>query len=97
MTVYIREYAGIAHASGKHIQAAPEPGLTDQTVTNAATAAASSAFGANTYLVRVHTDAAIGILFGENPTALTSSAKMAADTTEYFGVRPGDKLSVINI
>lgn len=97
MTVYVREYADVGVTFGKHIQAAKEPGLADQTIANAATAAASSAFNDHTRVVRVHTDTAIGILFGAAPTALTTSAKMAADTTEYFVVEPGHKLSVINI
>jgi orotate phosphoribosyltransferase len=46
--------------------------------------------------VRVHTDAICSIAYGANPTATINSFRMNANTTEYFGVNPGDKIAVIS-
>jgi len=45
--------------------------------------------------VRLHADSVCSVLFGTNPTATTANARMAAGQTEYFGVAPGMKVSVI--
>jgi len=56
----------------------------------------SSAFAASTKFIRFHTDAACHIAFGANPTAVNAqSMRLAAGQTEYFGVNPGEKVSVI--
>ena len=97
MTVYVREYADIGVTYGKHIQSGAEPAIADQTVANAAGSVASNAFNAETRMVCVHTDAIISIAFGVTaPTAVTTNLRMAADTTMFFGVRPGTYLSVID-
>jgi len=97
--LYISEYVtqpwdGVANT----IPAGLEPALVTQTVAIGAEAK-SAAFNARTRFVRVHTDAICSVLFGANPTATTSSPRMAANQTEFFGVDPsqvsGLKLSVI--
>lgn len=55
----------------------------------------SAAFGGNTRFVRVHAESAIRIKFGPTPTASATSPRMAAGSTEYFGVTPGHQISVI--
>lgn len=92
-TVYVEEF-------GQYIpfywQAAQTPGLVAQTVAIGGSSAQSSAFNARTVLIRVHTDAICSIeIGGTNPTATTSSMRFIAGQTEYFLVRPGDKLAVI--
>jgi hypothetical protein len=72
---------------------APEPGA-DQVVDYTAGAAASTAFKANTGIVRVHTDAVCSVLFGTAPTATTSNKRMAAGATEYFSVPMGQAYKV---
>jgi hypothetical protein len=96
-TLYISEYPDVAHgaSSSSSFQVAPEPPLVEQTVAISASVAASSAFGGNTRVIRVNTDATCSILVGSNPTATTAKKRLPADTTEYFGVQPGDKISVI--
>lgn len=73
---------------------AEEPPVADQTVAIGATSAQSNAFNAGTYLVRVHTDAICSIAFGTNPTASATTRRMAANTTEYFGVPAGKSYKV---
>lgn len=99
MAVYIREYADLAVAFGKSMQVGAEPAsvAADQKIANLVTSVASAAFNANTNMVCVHTDAIISITFGMTaPTATTGHLRMAADTTMFFGVRPGMFLAVID-
>jgi hypothetical protein len=90
-TAYITEYGG---TGAERAQIAAAPAVASQTVA-IGTEAKSAAFNNNTRLIRVHVDAICSILIGSNPTATTASARMSADSTEYFGVNPGDKISVI--
>lgn len=87
-TLYLTEYQGSA------FNAAQEPEIVTQTKA-IGTAIQTNAFNKNTYLIRVHVDAICSILVGTNPTATTSSKRMAANQTEYFAVKPGQILSVI--
>ena len=66
-----------------------------QTVAIGGSSAQSSAFNVTTNLIRVHVDAICSINIGSNPTATTTTARLAANQTEYFTVNPGDKLAVI--
>lgn len=97
-TLYIREYIRQGRdTNGQFVSSGEEPGLADQTVAIAAGSAQSAAFNAKTAFVRVHTDSICSILFGANPTAVATSARLAANTTEYFAVVPGsaEKVAVI--
>ena len=75
--------------------AAVAPPVTDQTVAIGGASAQSSAFATNTRVIRVHTDAICSILIGANPTATATKGRLAAGQTEYFVVKPGDKIAVI--
>lgn len=98
-TAYIREYADIAVTYSKYAQAGAEPAITDQTVTTSGSAAASSAFNANTRLVAISTpyDTAVCVAFGANPTATTSNFRLPPGSVFFFGVVPGQKVSLINV
>ena len=96
--LYISEYAEIAHQpyGAEAISAMQEPAIADQTpVVIGAGSLQSSAFNGATRVVRVHTDAICSIAFGVNPTATANNKRLAANSTEYFGVEPGQKLAVI--
>lgn len=93
--LYIREYTAAAVQQGEGVPVMCEPGTDQGVITISASAASSAAFGANTAFVRVHTDAICSIAFGTAPSATTANARMAANSTEYFGVIGGQKLSVI--
>jgi hypothetical protein len=95
-TLYVTEFATIPNIRGNVGQLAPRPALTTQTVAIGGTSTQSSAFGTTTRYIRVHTDAICSTAVGANPTATTSSERMAADQTEYWAVQPGDKIAVIS-
>lgn len=71
------------------------PPVAEQTVAIGGSSTASAAFNANTGLVRLHTDSTCSVEFGGTPTATTSTARLAANQTEYFAVHPGTKVAVI--
>lgn len=92
-TADISEYASLARDSlGNIVMAGAEPSVADQQLA-IGSEVKSAAFKGN--YVRIHVDAACRILFGPNPTASSASKRMAANTTEYFGVAPGHKVSII--
>ena len=94
--LYISEYQGVAQVHGG-MSAPQEPALLDQTPLAIGGATQSNAFQASTKLIRVHCDAICSIVFGPAPqTATTSNKRLAANQTEYFGVIPGQVLSVIS-
>lgn len=107
-TLYVTEFQALGQAGlptngygpNGPTQAAQQPPVTaDQTVAIGGASVASVAFNAATTLVRLHTDSICSILFGQpgaTPTALTTSARMVAGQTEYFGVLPGMKVAVIS-
>lgn len=94
--VYITEYQSAQIWMGQGVSIAMGPELVNQSpITSSGSSQSSSAFGANTNMIRVHTDGIISISIGTSPTASTSTARMAANQTEYFGVVPGHKLALI--
>jgi len=98
MKLYISEYdnTGETRERGWTIAAPKEPAVVVQTpVTISGTSAQSAAFQGNTRFVMVHTDAICSIRFGLDPTATIDDARMAADETRFFAVRPYDKVAVI--
>lgn len=71
------------------------PALADQAVTFTTTTQ-SAALSGSTCLVRLVASAACHIAVGTNPTATTSNAvKLAADSPEYFEVKPGHIIAVV--
>ncbi len=98
-TAYIREYADIAVTYGKYLQAGAEPAEADQVITTGATHAESAAFGANTRLIAIATPAAQAecVAFGLAPVATTSNLRLPANSLIYFGVKPGYKVSFIDV
>jgi hypothetical protein len=71
------------------------PPITTQTVAIGGSSTQSAAFNTDARVIAVHTDAICSIEFGTNPTATANSRRMAANTTEYFEVLPGNKVAVI--
>ena len=93
-TLYIEEYdLSPPITGGEILQIASQPAVTQQTV-SIGSSTQSSAFNAATNYVRLHTDATCHVLFGTNPTATTSKARMVADSTEYFRVPRGTSMKV---
>lgn len=91
-TLYVTEYAENPPVT---FQAAPTPALRSATVAISASSAQSLAFTSATRLVRLHCDVACLVEVGSaNPTAVATSARLAAGQTEYFRVMPGSKVAV---
>lgn len=66
-------------------------------VATTSTAAASTAFGAQTYQIRVATSAAAFIKISDGtPTAAATDALMPANWESYFIVTPGQKISAFS-
>ncbi len=84
----IAEYGALARDSqGQVIQSGVEPALADQQLAVGGTSAQSAAFNQHTQFVRLHSDVACRVQFGDNPTASATSKRLAAGATEYFGVK----------
>ena len=67
-----------------------------QDVAIGAASAASAAFGAQTYQVRVAATSACRIRIGDGtPAALATDSYLPADRPEYFTCTPGQKIAVI--
>lgn len=95
-TVDITSYAALPHdQQGRLVAAGLEPSLGNQQVSITAGSVQSAALSDIARFVRIHTDGAIRIAFGTNPTASATSQRMAANSTEFFGVQPGTKVAVI--
>lgn len=90
--LYISEHATLAQNGTA--QVVIEPALAVQVVDFSGGVASSAAFNAQTNIVRVHADATCSVRF-DGSAATTSYPRMSAGQTEYFGVQPGSKLSVI--
>jgi hypothetical protein len=80
---------------GRVILVGLEPQRTNQQVAIGGGSAQSAALGDTTRFVRLHADAVCRVAFGPNPTAATTSMRLAAGASEYFGVYPGHKVAVI--
>ena len=94
--VYIAEYIdlpiGLPNQRGQMVM---EPPLAEQTIAIGGTSTAcTNPFNATTKMVRIHTDAICSIAFGVAPTATTSTKRLAANQTEYFGVPKGQNYKV---
>jgi hypothetical protein len=94
---YITEYAELTQGeAGYIIQAGLEPAKTIQKVAFTATPGQSAAFNDSTKFIRIYSDTAGFILFGDAPTATTAQdTPIAAATAEYFGVKSGQKVSIV--
>lgn len=86
--LYVTEYDKLARDEQGYLMAAGlEPALAEQQVAIGGTSTQSSAFQSATRIIRVHTDAICHIAIGTNPTAATTTKRLAANQTEFFGVQ----------
>ena len=69
---------------------------TSQAVAYTGTAASSTAFGSQTYYIRIAANSACHYAIGTAPTAAAASdAFLPANWVEYVKVRPGQKISFV--
>lgn len=77
--------------------------LASEVVAIGASSLQSSSFVAGSLLnltVRLQPDTACWVAWGKNPTASSGGAtsiRMGAGSTEYIGIKPGDKIAVIQL
>ena len=95
-SLYVAEFTLHLIGNIQGMQVALAPAKTHQKLTITGTTGQSNAFDGATGIIRVHTDAICSIEIGADPTATTSTMRLAANQTEYFGVKPGDKIAVIS-
>ncbi len=94
-TLYITEFAALAKdLANDVVPCAQQLPIAEQTRSVSGTSAQSSALNAQTRYVRLSTDAACFVLFGVDPTALTTSMPLFAGQCEYFGVPGGITLKI---
>lgn len=85
--LYITEFASQAQdARGWRTVMADQPPAAEQAMAITAGSTQSNAFNPLTRFVRLECDAVCSVEFGANPTASTTTMRMAANTAEYFGV-----------
>lgn len=95
-TLYVTEFQFQHVDQGRPVPCAFGAPITNNNIAITGGSLQSNPFSANTFLIRVHSDAICSILVGTNPTVSTSDARMAANQTEYFGVQPGQIIAVIS-
>lgn len=101
MSLYFTEFAGVGRLTIPSVQDAPRgamqcasEALASGSITLTGSNQQSSAFNAQTRLVRVVATVAAYIAFGTNPDATTSPRiYMAEGSTDYFAVEPGQKIA----
>ena len=100
--LFISEFANLAATSGRDTNVFPMPPVAEQTVAIGASSAQSSAFSAVTNFIRVCADAVCSIEIGASslnsgtgPAATATKMRIPANVPEYFAVRPGQILAVI--
>jgi hypothetical protein len=94
----ISEHDPLRYFGNDSVPALSMPPRAQQQVSIGGSSAPSAAFGSGSYLIRVHTDTACRLEFGENPTATaTSAVVLSADSAIVCNVQPGQKLAVIAV
>lgn len=95
--LYITELNAIGGGGNHPVSGGQFPPVAEQTVAIGGGSVQSAVFNKNTTLLRINVDNACSIALGVNPTALVTSARLAANQTEYFSIPPNSnfKLAVI--
>jgi hypothetical protein len=102
-TLYIAEFPTFSNdtTAGGGLPFAKWPPLAFQALAFSGEPANSAAFNASTRVIRVHTDTACSLLIGpltpagNNQVPDDTCPRLAANETQYFGVSPGDYISVV--
>lgn len=92
-TLYISEFRNTSTIATHRPPIPGTPALAEQNIGISASSAASAAFTANTHMVMINCDVACSLGWGG--AAVTASHRLAANETRFYGVLPGDTVSVI--
>ena len=94
-SLYITEFGPQARDSNNNlIPMAQGMPLAQQKITIGGASVASAAFGANTAIVRLQSDAVCSVVFALAPVATDAMMRIATDSPEYFGVPMGGSFKV---
>lgn len=93
--ISITKFADVSKTSNGSLLCATTPFISTEDFTASSVSAQSSEFESNTLFVRVVSDTDVRVVFGNNPTATTSSMPIKAGLPEYFGVSAGLKMAAI--
>jgi hypothetical protein len=93
-TLWIKEHERMPQMAGAP-QIWAEPCLVEQAVSYTGTAGQSAAFNAQTKFITITSAGIFSYLVSANPTALTTSFRVAADQILTIAVTPGQKISAI--
>ena len=98
--LYVTEYGSQFNDTTSGTEFARHPPIRSYCVPFAATSVASLPFSPGCVSIRVHSDVVCSLsIGGQAPTAtagLTGSMRLAANTSEFYAVVPGDRLAVIS-
>jgi len=96
MPLDISEYSAQALDNrGTTIPTGVEPAIAFQQVAIGAGSVQSAVFNSATTFVRLHTDVVCRVQFGASPTAAATTMRLAAGSTEFFGVSRGARIAAI--
>jgi hypothetical protein len=93
-SLYITEYALMGQTPNAGAQMPQEAPQAEQTVAIGGGSTQSAFFQASTRFVRIHCDSVCSVKFGQNPAATATSARLAANQTEYHAVPEGGNFRV---
>jgi len=94
-TLYITEFAAQGRDAAGYVAPAPMvPAVAEQTVAIGGGSTASSAFNANTAIVRLVSDAVCSIAWGTAPVATAATARIPANVPFDFMVPVGKQFKV---
>lgn len=94
--LYVTEHTFPKQSTGQLMPVVSAPAVAHQRLSIGLSSEVSLPFSVDTRVIRVHTDAICSIEIGASPDATTSKTRLAANSTEYFQVSPGDKIAVIS-
>lgn len=88
--LYIEEFSDLQIVNREGLAVGKQPSVAPQKIAIAVGSTLSAAFNDKTRFVRLHTDAICSYKFGgSGVTAANTDPRLAANSTEYFGVTPG--------
>jgi hypothetical protein len=95
--IYITEHyaPSLLSNAGQIVPVVKMPPTAEQKVANDGVSTQSAAFNDRTTIIGIHSDSICSVAFGASPTATVANRRLAANSTEYFEVIPGQKLAVI--
>jgi hypothetical protein len=77
----------------RNVQSSARLNITQSLVLTTSTSAASSAFGSQTYMIRIAAPSSCTFVIGATPTATATDAFLPSTWVDYITVSPGQKIA----